>query len=933
MPQVVVGAAIGAGISTALATTAAISASTFTLGSFITAGTTASFFASQFVISAALGAASSLLQDKPQAGLDTSAAGRTTWVKQPIANRDVVYGRNRKSGVLVYAETTNSNEYLHLVFTLAAHEIQEIESIYVNDEIVTLDGSGNVTAPSKYSGLIRVKKHLGATDQAADADLVSESNGKWSNNHRLRGVAYLYVRLKFDQEAFGGGIPGVSAIVKGKKLFDPRSSTTAYSNNAALVLRDYLSNSDYGVGASAAEIDDTSFIAAANICDEDVTLSAGGTENRYEANGVLNTGATPKSNIEGLLGSCGGTLSYSNGKWQLNVAAYKTPSITLTDDDLRGAISIATKHSRRDNFNGVKGVFISPDANWQPTDYPSYSSATFKAEDNDIESFVDLQLQYTTSTSMAQRLAKIVLYKQRQQLTVNVRTSLKPFDVSIGDTIKLTNERYGWNEKVFEVMNWSFDPNPGSMTIGLSLREISSDVFNWSVTDEKIFEQDNTTLSDPFALLAPGVAISDELRNFNQDIVTFLIADVTSSNKLATEFEVQAKKTSDSTYINLGRASGGRFELPKVDENVSYDVRARAINVLGGKSAWTTGSKVVVGKAAPPSDVSNFKVNIVGDVAHLSWDAVTDLDLSHYKIRHASSTSGATYSGATDLASKVSRPATSVVVPAKTGTYFIKAIDKTGNSSLNADSSVAIVNKVNSANIVQTLTESTTYTGTKTNCSVDSGSLTIDSGYSSATYEFANSLDLGAKYQTRFTSNIVFTRYDRSNLFDSAGGLFDARSGLFDGGASVDFDDVDVTFQIRTTDDDPSGTPTWSAWRDFVVGEYAARAFEFRLQLEADDTTVSPQITTLAVTADMPDRTVAESDITSGASSYAVTFSPAFKALQGVGISAANLASGDYYEITSKSASGFTITFKNSGGSAVSRDFDYVARGYGEVIT
>ena len=933
MPQVVVGAAIGAGISTALATTAAISASTFTLGSFITAGTTASFFASQFVISAALGAASSLLQDKPQAGLDTSAAGRTTWVKQPIANRDVVYGRNRKSGVLVYAETTNSNEYLHLVFTLAAHEIQEIESIYVNDEIVTLDGSGNVTAPSKYSGLIRVKKHLGATDQAADADLVSESNGKWSNNHRLRGVAYLYVRLKFDQEAFGGGIPGVSAIVKGKKLFDPRSSTTAYSNNAALVLRDYLSNSDYGVGASAAEIDDTSFIAAANICDEDVTLSAGGTENRYEANGVLNTGATPKSNIEGLLGSCGGTLSYSNGKWQLNVAAYKTPSITLTDDDLRGAISIATKHSRRYNFNGVKGVFISPDANWQPTDYPSYSSATFKAEDNDIESFVDLQLQYTTSTSMAQRLAKIVLYKQRQQLTVNVRTSLKPFDVSIGDTIKLTNERYGWNEKVFEVMNWSFDPNPGSMTIGLSLREISSDVFNWSVTDEKIFEQDNTTLSDPFALLAPGVAISDELRNFNQDIVTFLIADVTSSNKLATEFEVQAKKTSDSTYINLGRASGGRFELPKVDENVSYDVRARAINVLGGKSAWTTGSKVVVGKAAPPSDVSNFKVNIVGDVAHLSWDAVTDLDLSHYRIRHASATSGATYSGSTDLASKVSRPATSVTVPAKTGTYFVKSVDKTGNASLNAASSVAIVNKVSGANVVQTITESTTYTGTKTNCSVDSGSLTIDSGYSAATYNFANSLDLGAKYQTKFTTNIVFTRYDRSNLFDSAGGLFDSRAGLFDGGASVDFDDVDVTFQIRTTDDDPSGSPTWSAWRDFVVGEYAARAFEFRLQLEADDTTVSPQITTLEVTADMPDRTLAESDITSGASSYAVTFSPAFKALQGVGISAANLASGDYYEITSKSASGFTITFKDSGGTAVSRDFDYVARGYGEVIT
>ena len=69
----------------------------------------------------------------------------------------------------------------------------------------------------------------------------------------------------------------------------------------------------------------------------------------------------------------------------------------------------------------------------------------------------------------------------------------------------------------------------------------------------------------------------------------------------------------------------------------------------------------------------------------------------------------------------------------------------------------------------------------------------------------------------------------------------------------------------------------------------------------------------------------------SGAGAKAVSFSPNFKGLQGVGISAQNLASGDYYVISNKTVSGFTITFYNSSSSAVSRTFDYVAKGYGEI--
>jgi hypothetical protein len=141
-----------------------------------------------------------------------------------------------------------------------------------------------------------------------------------------------------------------------------------------------------------------------------------------------------------------------------------------------------------------------------------------------------------------------------------------------------------------------------------------------------------------------------------------------------------------------------------------------------------------------------------------------------------------------------------------------------------------------------------------------------------------------------------------------------------------------VQFYISTTEDDPNAAePTWTAYRKFFVGDYKARGLRFKAVLTTTSVESSPSISNLSVSVDMPDRVTSGDDLTSGAGSYGVTFSPAFKATPAIGIAAQNLAQGDFYEITAKSASGFTITFKDSGGSPVSRTFDYVAKGYGEL--
>jgi len=181
---------------------------------------------------------------------------------------------------------------------------------------------------------------------------------------------------------------------------------------------------------------------------------------------------------------------------------------------------------------------------------------------------------------------------------------------------------------------------------------------------------------------------------------------------------------------------------------------------------------------------------------------------------------------------------------------------------------------------------------------------------------------------------VVINRLDYVGLFEDAAGLFDAREGFFDGDTSS-FGDTNATLQIATTDDDPSGSPTFTDFRDFVVGEYSARALKFRAVLNSNDTSASPKVETLQVTVDMPDRLEHGNDITSGTGSggYDVTFSPAFSVLQNVAITAQNMASGDYYLVTSKSATGFNVVFKNSSNAVVSRTFDYQAKGYGAVVS
>jgi hypothetical protein len=495
----------------------------------------------------------------PKPKLQGVNRGYQTNARGSALDHQIIYGRVKTGGAIIYNEATGvNNKDLHRIIAYAGHEVTSFDEIYVNDEVVTLDGTGNVISPAKYDGLIRIKEHLGSPSQTADTHLVNESDGLWTTQHTLNGIAYLYIRLSFSSDAFPNGVPEITATIKGKKIYDPRDGTTAWSDNPALCIRDYIT-SGYGLGEDAAQLDDTLVSAAANVCDETDT-EAGTT--RYTCNGAFLTSATPYDMLNDLLTSMGGMLWYAQGKWRMKPAYWTEPVLSLTNDDLRSGLSVSTRHSRRDNFNIVKGTFRGEESNWQVTDYPEVKNTDFINADGGQESTADIDLPFTDNSIEARRTARIALERNRQQLTVQASFGLRALAVQVGDNITLTVPRMGWDNKEFEVISWNFGlVDTLDLQVTMTLREISESVFD-EVDDGIVYERDNTTLLSPFEVPGVGLGATVVAKVFAEKLVNELTLTVTSASDLRIDsVEVQYKAVADTDYTTVGSGELGKFVI------------------------------------------------------------------------------------------------------------------------------------------------------------------------------------------------------------------------------------------------------------------------------------------------------------------------------------------------------------------------------------
>lgn len=864
MPSSIIGALVSTVVADALVANFAVSVLVGKIG-----GAIAGFAASSIVSGA-------LADDPaaPQAASDPviQSQGRLVNVRQPVAPWQVIYGEARVGGVITYLQSTAGdgldNGLLQIVLTLAGHECAAIGDIYFDDEVIPLDGTlanGGGDATGRLAGYCAVEKSLGNESGQPFAALVAYSGGQWTDAHRQSGRAKLYVRLRFNPDLFPNGVPTITAVLQGKKVYDPRSATTAYSANAALCVNDYLTSTAYGFGSTyATEIDADALAAAANVCDENVTLAAGGTEDRYALNGAFLTSASPKRTLELMLAAMAGKAVNVGGKWFVYAGAYDTPTITLDESDLAGPIRVQSLISRRENANGVKGVFTDPDSSWQPTDFPALASSTYLAEDGNERVWRDLDLSaFVTSGTQAQRLAKIDLLSVRQGLTVVLPCKLTAWAAVTGRTVAVTNTKFGWSGKAFDVQSSRFTVgDDGVLGVELSLRETAAAVYDWSTSEEQTVDiAPNSDLPDPFSVAAPGTpSVSEvlyettgERRVANRTTVTWV-----GNDAFASLYDLQYKLAAASAWTSLPRIAAQSAELLDLAPGV-YHFRVRAITGIGAASSWSaTAVQEILGLSARPSALADLTLQKIGSQAFITFTQSTDLDVlrgGRVLVRHSEAASGATWEGSFSVGNERGYPgdAVYVLVPLKPGTYLLKAEDSSGQQSETAATVVSDGATALAWTLLDSVTEDPTFPGAHANTVAADGVLKLagtglvddipdfdgisdlDSygGIAAAgTYTFSAGVDLGAKTRVQAYSAL-------EGLTENVNDLIDERSGNVDDW--LDFDGTagggacDAWVEARATDDDPAGSPAWGAWNRLDVSEFNARALQFRLRIVSTD--------------------------------------------------------------------------------------------------
>jgi hypothetical protein len=882
----------------------------------------------------------------------------------------IVYGRRQVGITRVFLESSGSdNQYLYMAGVVCEGEIEEIQEIYIDDKQVTFDGAltdGTVREVDssdsnfyKDSSHIQIQAFYGTDNQVASSILTNSTN--WTSNHRLRGVCYLAFRFKWNQDIFSS-IPQVRVTLKGRKVYDPRTDTTAYTSNSALVLLDYLRDTRYGKGLpdSAFESDFASFKTSANECETQITPYTGGTAfDQFETNAVIDTDQKVIDNVKKLLNPMRSLFTYNNGVYKLKIEGTGTSVKTITADHVIGGAKVLGER-KNNKYNRVIGTFVNPDKNWQndtvsfpPADdtivATEFKHATMLAQDNGTLLEGNFQFPNVTNKFGAEALCEVILRRSRNQLQIQLTLTSEFLELEIGDIVGITYPSGGFDNKPFRVLGLEINED---LTVNVQLFEHQDNFYTFNEKNP-IPTIADTILPNPNSVQAPSIdSVSDEvIELFDGSVVSKLVVNLSNTDSFADEFEVQYKESTATDYRLMRRGSNTIIEKYPVKEGVIYDIRARTINSLGAKSAFTTTQHEVITAFDPPDNVQNYSIDVVGDKLHHTFDAVTNLDLDFYEIRFTSDTTETIYANTTVFVPRIARPATSVVTPfVGTGKFFIKAVDKFGVRSATASSVVISEQVIDGVKPITTITEETAFTGTKTDCVVVDNALILDTSdnfddgvgnvddavglfdggnnsvVSSGTYDF-DGFDFGAKFKIKLLLNqLNVDHLDYVDNFDSQSGLFDSKQGLFDGAVDEAISS-NVQLQIALSDDNV----TFGSYQNFKAGDYVARAVKFRAILTSTDTSATPKINNLSIKLLLPTVIQDGSNVSSGTdvAGKTVTFDNPYYQTPTITIIAQNLNTGDYFALNSKSASNFNIEFFDSGGNTVDRTFDFQAVGLG----
>jgi predicted phage tail protein len=508
------------------------------------------------------------------------------------------------------------------------------------------------------------------------------------------------------------------------------------------------------------------------------------------------------------------------------------------------------------------------------------------------------------------------------------------------------------------------DNNDG--TVGVTALAYNESIYNAVEQDVSLTARDITNLSG-IPASPENLSGTEFLYQEGQTVHTGFDLSWSHSRLNVNEFEVKYRLDDDNFEQITTAAPSVTLRSLRAG---TLTVQIIAKNYLGKQSGTASATFTLLGKTAVPADVQNLSIEpISANSARLRWDKTVDLDVKVnglVHIKHSNLTDGsATWPNSVDLIPAVAGNSTEAIVPLVEGEILVKFEDELGNKSTNATSVLMDFPDAVGSIPVQTRREdqdTPPFQGTKTDCfySDDLDALVIDGDddlddvtdvdaitsfdflgdiLSSAEYQFNNTLDLGARFALDIKRRFVTRAFFPNDTIDARTALIDTWND-FDG---TEADAVNAKLYMRRTDDDPSGSPTYTAWQEFVAGTFKGRAFQFKAELTSADIAQNILVDQLGYETSFQRREEISQVTASGTSTKSVTFDNAFfvgtsalgnlnNFLPSIGITVQNLGNGERVNVSNVTGTGFDLDVLDSGGSNVDRNFTYTAVGFGRGV-
>jgi hypothetical protein len=595
--------------------------------------------------SLALSFLSSLFAKKPKP-ITFDLGGLSFMVKEPVEPQKIVYGYQKLSGPIAFlsqeylqAGTSSNtkggvefsgvediqpqpwgtlqtkNDLFSMVIMLTGHEIEDHDQIYFDDTLVWDRASGNLG--TEYQDKFAIERNHGTDTQSAlklhgpnPSDKQSAKlwyAARWDKTRRCRGMSHVGVTMKYNADVFHNGVPNVSVVVYGKKVWDPIAQPWAgsygatdkgYSPNPAWCILDYLLDPIVGRGVSLDEIDLTSFMDTAVAC----------ATRGHELHATIKLDQSPEDIISKMLSTFGGTLSAISGKLTLRAAQWTESVITLSEKDLAGPLNVQTQVPYEDRYNKVRGSFY--EGGKVAKEYYHVNGAAQTADGKELE--IVLDQPFIADHLQAVQVAVIMLEIARGRYTVSCLCNFKALDVKPGDLISLDLERYDFGSDIrFLVIGYELIDSGGTPAVSLTLRSVTEEAFDLLESDVETTTEDLPSLtyelSAPESLLVASGNSTYTLNNDGTVTPRMIISWASPDDSTIQAHQVEVYLSGELVFSEVVPGDRNSRTLPG-EAGRTYTVKVAAIGLNNARSSFTETTHVLVGKTDPPTDPGTLTI-------------------------------------------------------------------------------------------------------------------------------------------------------------------------------------------------------------------------------------------------------------------------------------------------------------------------------------